>query len=48
MARIKIDAGELMMAMEDPGGLLSYHLDNETGEILSDSEDRRLAGARTP
>ena len=44
MARIKIDADELMMAMEDHGGFLSYYLDNETGEILLESEDSELLG----
>ena len=44
MARIKIDADELMMAMEDHGGLLSYYLDRETGEILPQSEDPGLSG----
>lgn len=39
MARIKIDADELMMAMENHGGSLSYYLDTETGKIRLKSED---------
>ena len=50
MARIRIDAGELQMALEDSSGLHSYYLDKETGEViflpedvgvLSDSEETR-------
>ena len=43
MARIKIDADELMMAMEDHGGFLSYYLDKETGKIRLTSEDWGLS-----
>ncbi len=43
MARIKIDADELMMAMEDHGGYLSHYLDKEMGKILLTSEDLGLS-----
>lgn len=38
MPRIRIDAGELLMAMEDHGGYATSYLDRQTGEILRISE----------
>ncbi len=39
MGHIKVDADDLMMAMEDNSGLFSHYLDRETGEILLKPED---------
>ena len=38
MARIRIDAEELVMALDDHDALVTWHLDRESGELLRISE----------